>query len=113
MVLTGLVVTRYGHRAHCERIEVVEAAHPVPDQVGQQAAQRILQMVHGLSADDLVLCLISGGGSALLPLPAPGLTLEDKQAINRALRGITVPTVVLVRRLLTSPGSSWLGSPYA
>ena len=83
--LSGLVVTRYGHHAACKRIEVVEAAHPVPDLAGREAAERILKMMQGLSRDDLVLCLISGGGSALLTLPAPGLTLEDKQAINRAL----------------------------
>lgn len=88
--LSGLVVTRYGHTPPRPpgvpaRIEVVEAAHPVPDAAGLAAAERILQRVQGLTADDLVLCLISGGGSALLTLPADGLTLADKQAINRAL----------------------------
>ena len=83
--LSGLVVTRYGHAARCERIAIVEAAHPVPDEQGRLAAARILAMVQGLSQDDLVIALISGGGSALLSLPAPGLTLEDKQAVNRAL----------------------------
>jgi glycerate 2-kinase len=83
--LEGLVVTRYGHGAPTKRIEVVEAAHPVPDAAGQAAAARMLARVHGLTADDLVLCLISGGASALLALPAPGLTLEDKRAINKAL----------------------------
>jgi glycerate 2-kinase len=83
--LEGLVVTRYGHGAPTKRIEVVEAAHPVPDAAGQAAAARMLARVNGLTADDLVLCLISGGASALLALPAPGLTLEDKQSINRAL----------------------------
>ncbi|MEQ8356640.1 MAG: glycerate kinase [Kiloniellaceae bacterium] len=83
--LQGLVVTRYGHALPCRRIEVVEAAHPVPDQAGRDAARRILEMVQGLRPDDLVLCLISGGGSALLSLPAPGITLEEKQAVNRAL----------------------------
>ena len=83
--LEGLVVTRYGHGLPCRHIEVVEAAHPVPDQAGRDAARRILQMVEGLGPDDLVLCLISGGGSALLTLPAPGITLEEKQAVNRAL----------------------------
>ena len=83
--LSGLVVTRYGHAARCERIEIVEAAHPVPDEQGRLAAARILAMVQSLSQDDLVIALISGGGSALLSLPAPGLTLEDKQAVNRAL----------------------------
>jgi hydroxypyruvate reductase len=83
--LTGLVVTRYGHAVTCNRIEVVEAAHPVPDQAGLDAARRILEKVQGLGPDDLVLCLISGGGSALLSLPAPGITLEQKQAVNKAL----------------------------
>ena len=83
--LEGLVVTRYGHAVPCRRIEVVEAAHPVPDQAGLDAARRILEKVQGLGPDDLVLCLISGGGSALLSLPAPGITLEEKQAVNRAL----------------------------
>ncbi|MBW4023087.1 MAG: glycerate kinase [Proteobacteria bacterium] len=84
--LSGLVITRYGHGVGpLPRIEVVEASHPVPDAAGEQAAARILQLVQGLTEDDLVLCLISGGGSALLALPAPGITLADKQAINRAL----------------------------
>ncbi len=88
--LSGLVVTRYGHIPPRpadlpERIEVVEAAHPVPDAAGLAAAQRILDLAHGLTEDDLVLCLISGGGSSLLTLPGEGLTLEDKQQINRAL----------------------------
>ena len=102
--LTGLVVTRYGHHAPCRRIEVVEAAHPVPDQAGRQAAERILRMVQGLSADDLVLCLISGGGSALLSLPAPGLTLQDKQAINRALlkSGANIAEMNCVRKHLSA-----------
>ena len=83
--LEGLVVTRYGHGVACDRIEVVEAAHPVPDQAGLDAARRILEKVRGLGPDDLVLCLISGGGSALLSLPAEGITLEEKQAVNKAL----------------------------
>jgi hydroxypyruvate reductase len=88
--LSGLVVTRYHHTPPRpaglpQRIEVVEAAHPVPDQAGLDAAQRILSLVQGLTQDDLVLCLISGGGSALLTLPADGLTLEEKQQINKAL----------------------------
>jgi glycerate 2-kinase len=88
--LSGLVVTRYGHTPErpvglVERIEVVEASHPVPDAAGLAAAERILALTQGLTADDLVLCLISGGGSALLTLPADGLTLEDKQRINRDL----------------------------
>ncbi|MGH8930356.1 MAG: DUF4147 domain-containing protein, partial [Egibacteraceae bacterium] len=83
--LTGLVVTRYGHVAPCKLVEVVEASHPVPDAAGQRAAGRILDLVSGLGSDDLALVLISGGGSALLALPAPGITLADKQAINTAL----------------------------
>ena len=83
--LDGLIVTRYGHAVRCRRIEIVEAAHPVPDAAGEAAARRILERVHGLGPDDLVIALISGGGSALLSLPAPGLTLADKQTINRAL----------------------------
>ena len=88
--LSGLVVTRYGHTPPRpaglpERIEVVEAAHPVPDAAGLQAAERILQLTQGLTADDLVLCLISGGGSALLTLPAEGMDLQLKQDINRQL----------------------------
>lgn len=83
--LEGLVVTRYGHAVPCERVEIVEASHPVPDEAGQRAAERILDLVRPLGEDDLVIALISGGGSALLALPAPGLTLADKQAVNRAL----------------------------
>lgn len=88
--LSGLVVTRYGHTPPRpaglpQRIDIVEAAHPVPDAAGLAAAQRILQLAQGLTEDDLVLCLISGGGSALLTLPCDGLTLEDKQRINQQL----------------------------
>jgi glycerate 2-kinase len=88
--LSGLVVTRYDHipprpEGLAQRIEIVEAAHPVPDEAGLKAAERILALTKGLTADDLVLCLISGGGSALLTLPAEGLTLADKQRINKQL----------------------------
>lgn len=88
--LSGLVVTRYHHipprpEGLLQRIEIAEASHPVPDQAGMQAAQRILELTQGLTADDLVLCLISGGGSSLLTLPASGLSLADKQRINREL----------------------------
>lgn len=88
--LSGLVVTRYGHTppqpaSVPSRIEIAEAAHPVPDSAGQAAATRMLALAKGLTADDLVLCLISGGGSALLTLPAEGLTLADKQRINQQL----------------------------
>ena len=102
--LSGLVVTRYGYAVPCERIEIVEAAHPVPDAAGREAAQRMLRTVRGLSADDLVICLISGGGSALLPLPGEGVTLEDKQAINRALlaSGASITEMNCVRRHLTA-----------
>jgi glycerate 2-kinase len=102
--LTGLVVTRYGHAVPCQRIEIVEAAHPVPDAAGRQAAERILQMVQGLSEDDLVIALISGGGSSLLALPAQGLTLEDKQAVNRALlrSGAPIDAMNCVRKHLSA-----------
>ena len=83
--LEGLVVTRYGYELPCERIEIVQAAHPVPDAAGLCAAERIRAAVSGLTADDLVIALISGGGSSLLVAPAPGLTLADKQALNTAL----------------------------
>jgi glycerate 2-kinase len=101
--LSGYVVTRYGYAVPCERITIVEAAHPVPDAAGLAAAQRMLEVVRGLTPDDLVLCLISGGGSSLLPLPLPGLTLDDKQAINRALlaSGATISEMNCVRRHLS------------
>lgn len=83
--LEGLVVTRYGHAVPTRAIQIVEAAHPVPDEAGMRVASGILDRVRGLSADDMVLCLISGGGSALLTLPLDGLTLADKQAVNAAL----------------------------
>ncbi len=103
-LLEGLVVTRYGHRTPTRSIEVVEAAHPTPDAAGSAAAARILERVKGLSADDLVLCLISGGGSALLTLPAPGLSLADKQAINRALltSGADIAEMNCVRKHLSA-----------
>ena len=107
--MSGLVVTRYAHvppayRARPGRIEVVEAAHPVPDEAGRRAAQRINEMVQGLTADDLVLCLISGGGSALLSMPAEGLTLEDKQAVNKALlkSGAAIDEMNCVRKHLSA-----------
>jgi glycerate 2-kinase len=83
--LEGLIVTRYGHGVACDKIEIVEAAHPVPDDAGTIAAARMLNMVQGLGADDLVVALISGGGSALLCLPVDGVSVEDKRAVNRAL----------------------------
>lgn len=102
--LSGMVVTRYGHGAPTSRIEVVEAAHPVPDAAGEQAAARMFELVEGLTADDLVLCLISGGGSALLALPAPGLTLADKQAVNKALlkSGANIHEMNCVRKHLSA-----------
>lgn len=108
--LSGLVVTRNGHRppvagsAKASRIEVVEAAHPVPDETGRQAALRILDRVRGLAAQDLVLCLLSGGGSALLSLPLDGVDLADKQALNRALlaSGATIAEINCVRKHLSA-----------
>ncbi|WP_416050729.1 glycerate kinase type-2 family protein [Cupriavidus basilensis] len=101
--LAGLVVTRYGHAAPTLRIEVVEAAHPVPDAAGQRAAVRMLDMVSGLCPDDLVICLISGGGSSLLSLPLAGITLEEKRAVNQALlaSGATISEMNCVRRHLS------------
>ena len=109
--LSGLVVTRYGHGAPCDKIEVIEAAHPVPDAAGQQAAQRIMEMVQGLSADDVVLCLISGGGSALLALPAEGITLAQKQALNKALlrSGAAIDEMNCVRKHLSAIKGGRLG----
>ena len=107
--ISGLVVTRYDHvppayRARPGRIEVVEARHPVPDEAGRQAAQRIVGLTRGLTADDLVLCLISGGGSALLAMPAEGLAFDDKQAINRALlnSGAAIDEMNAVRKHLSA-----------
>ncbi|MCP1199558.1 glycerate kinase [Notoacmeibacter sp. MSK16QG-6] len=102
--LEGLIVTRYGHAVACDRIEIVEAAHPVPDEAGADAARRMLQLVGGLCADDTVLCLISGGGSSLLPLPLDGITLQDKQTVNRALLrcGATISEMNCVRRHLSA-----------
>lgn len=106
--LSGLVVTRYHHTPPrpaglAVRIEVVEASHPVPDAAGLAASERILELVQGLTADDLVLCLISGGGSALLTLPAVGLSLQDKQAINKALlnSGANIVEMNCVRKHLS------------
>jgi glycerate 2-kinase len=102
--LSGLVVTRYGYAVPCRRIEIVEAAHPVPDAAGETAARRMLALVQGLTPDDLVLCLISGGGSSLLPLALAGLTLADKQALNRALlaSGASISEMNCVRRHLSA-----------
>lgn len=102
--LEGLVVTRYGHAVPCERIEIVEASHPVPDAAGRDAAARILALANEAGPDDLVVCLISGGGSALLSLPAEGLTLEDKQAVNKALlaSGADIGQMNIVRKHLSA-----------
>ncbi|MES2319882.1 MAG: glycerate kinase [Pseudomonadota bacterium] len=102
--LSGLVVTRYGYAVPCSRIEIVEAAHPVPDEASLAAAGRILALVSGLCADDLVICLVSGGGSSLLALPGAGLTLADKQDINRALlkSGASISEMNCARRHLSA-----------
>jgi glycerate 2-kinase len=101
--LEGLVVTRYEHGAPTSRIEVVEASHPVPDAAGREAAARILRKVQRLTSDDLVLALISGGGSALMALPAEGVTLEEKQAVNKALlkSGANISEMNCVRKHLS------------
>jgi len=102
--LSGLVVTRYAHGAPTSRIEVIEAGHPVPDEAGVRAATRMLELVQGLTEDDLVLCLMSGGGSALLSLPAPGITAEEKRDINRQLlrSGAPIGEMNCVRRHLSA-----------
>jgi hydroxypyruvate reductase len=102
--LSGFVVTRYGYAAPCERIEIAESSHPVPDAAGLSAATRMLEIARGLGADDTVLFLVSGGGSALLPLPIEGLTLEDKQAVNRELLrcGAPIGEMNCVRRHLSA-----------
>jgi glycerate 2-kinase len=102
--LEGLVVTRYGYAVPCTRIDIMESSHPVPDAASVTAAQRILAQVSGLTADDLVICLISGGGSSLMVLPGEGVTLADKQAVNRALlaSGATIGEMNCVRRHLSS-----------
>ena len=101
--LSGLVVTRYGYGVPCAKIEIVEAAHPVPDAAGLEAAGRIHAIAASACLDDTVLCLISGGGSSLLALPAQGLTLDDKQTVNRALlrSGATISELNCVRRHLS------------
>jgi hydroxypyruvate reductase len=113
--LSGLVVTRYGHGLALERIEVVEAGHPVPDAAGSRAAQQILERVNGLSPDDLVLCLVSGGGSALLTLPAAGISLEDKRAVTRALltSGATISEMNCLRKHLSAIKGGRLGAAAA
>jgi glycerate 2-kinase len=110
--LSGLVVTRYGYAVPCRHIEIVEAAHPVPDAAGMHAAQRMLGLVRDLHEEDMVLCLISGGGSALLPLPAEGLALDMKQNVSRALlaSGATISEMNCVRRHLSAIKGGRLGA---
>lgn len=102
--LSGLVVTRYGHGALTEQIEIIEAGHPVPDDAGHAAATRMLELVRGLTPDDLVLCLISGGGSALMSLPAAGISVEEKRAVHRALlnSGAPIDEMNCVRKHLSA-----------
>ena len=102
--LEGLVVTRYGHGAPTRHIEVIEAGHPVPDAASEDAARRMLEAAAGLGPDDLVLCLVSGGGSALMSLPAPGITFEEKRALNRELLRCGAPIAEMnrVRRHLSA-----------
>jgi glycerate 2-kinase len=101
--IEGLVVTRYGHAVPCSQIEIVEAAHPVPDDAGTKAAARMLHMMQGFTADDLVIALISGGGSSLLCLPADGITVEEKRAVNTALlkSGAPIQEMNCVRKHLS------------
>ncbi|MEQ6888898.1 glycerate kinase [Halomonas sp. CS7] len=112
--LEGLVVTRYGHgpqgkgpqgpQSECRRIEVLEASHPMPDDLSEQAARRMLEAVQDLGEDDLVIALVSGGGSSLMTLPAPGVSLAEKQAINKALlrSGAPIREINTVRRHLSA-----------
>lgn len=102
--LTGLVVTRYGHGVPCKQIEVIEAGHPMPDEAGQNAARRILDSVANLTPDDLVLALISGGGSALLTMPAPGVTLAEKRSVTASLlrSGAPIAEINCVRKHLSA-----------
>jgi glycerate 2-kinase len=110
--LEGIVVTRYGYDVPCRRIEIVQAAHPVPDAAGLRAAERIRDRVSGLGADDLVIALISGGGSSLLVAPGTGLTLADKQAVNKALleSGASISEMNTVRRHLSALKGGRLGA---
>src|SRR5258707_386250 len=102
--IEGLVITRYGHGVACSRIEVVEAGHPVPDVAGEHAARRVLALARGLGPEDQLMFLASGGGSALLSVPAPQITLADKQAVTRALlrSGATITEINTVRKHLSA-----------
>jgi len=110
--LEGLVITRYGYEVPCARIEIATAAHPVPDEAGVAASRRIAEKVSGLTEDDLVIALVSGGGSVLLVAPAPGLTLADKRAVNAALlaSGASIGEMNCVRRHLSTLKGGRLGA---
>ncbi len=110
--LEGLVITRHGYEAPCARIEIAQAAHPVPDEAGLLASRRVAELVTGLTEDDLVIALISGGGSSLLVAPAPGLTLDDKRAVNAALlaSGASIGEMNCVRRHLSALKGGRLGA---
>jgi glycerate 2-kinase len=111
-IAAGLVVTRYGYAVPCRRVEIIEAGHPIPDMAGLAAAGRMLDLVQGLQPNDLVICLISGGGSSLLPLPCRGVTLEDKQEVNRRLlnSGASISEINCVRRHLSAIKGGRLGT---
>ncbi len=101
--ISGVVVTRYGYAVDCKHIEILQAAHPVPDEAGEVAAKRIMEAVSNCTVDDLVICLISGGGSSLLPMPLTGISLEEKQQISRSLlkSGASISEMNCVRRHLS------------
>ena len=109
--LQGLVITQYGFRSPCNYIEIVEASHPIPDEAGREAAQRMLKILEDLTKDDLVLCLISGGGSALLTLPAGNITFPDKQVVNEMLLkcGAPISEINTVRKHLSAVKGGRLG----
>lgn len=102
--LTGLVITRYGHSVPCQSIEIVEAAHPIPDENGERAARRILELANNLQQDDLMICLVSGGGSALCSVPVPNISLEEKQTVNNLLlkSGASISEMNCVRKHLSA-----------
>jgi hydroxypyruvate reductase len=108
--LDGMIVTRHGHGEECERIRVIEAGHPNPDEAGERAAGEMLQLVQGLGPEDLVLCLLSGGGSSLLMLPPPGVTLADVKAVNSALlrSGAPIQDMNRVRSVVSQLGGGRL-----
>jgi glycerate 2-kinase len=110
--VTGLVVTRYGHRVPAGRIEVMEASHPVPDSMSMQAARRMMDIVSGLAPDDLVIALMSGGGSSLLTLPPKGISLQDKQILGKALlhSGAAISEMNKVRKFFSAIKGGWLAA---